>query len=122
MPNHRRSLQALFITVLLSVAGSASAQPASADSGSAGSGPNAAIAAKAAKAADRKLAHRIATALARTRGLDSSRIFVKARDGHVTLSGSVTDGAQVSLAEDAAKHVDGVKAVDNDIRVAGTSL
>ena len=77
---------------------------------------------KVLKAADRKLAHRVATALERTRGLNAARILVKARDGHVTLNGSVTDNEQVLLATDAARKVDGVKTVESFVRVAGPSL
>jgi hyperosmotically inducible periplasmic protein len=76
----------------------------------------------AAKANDRKLAHRIASQLARTRGLDSAQILVKAHGGVVTLSGSVTDAGQIPVAADAAKQVDGVVRIENRIRVSGASL
>jgi hyperosmotically inducible periplasmic protein len=76
----------------------------------------------AAKANDRKLAHRVGSQLARTRGLDSAQILVKAHGGVVTLSGSVTDAGQIPLAADAAKQVDGVVRVENRIRVSGASL
>ncbi len=82
----------------------------------------AASAPSSAKAVDRKLAHRVASRLARTRGLNAARILVKARDGQITLSGSVTDSAQIPLATDAARQVDGVSHVENRIRVSGTSL
>lgn len=78
--------------------------------------------AKAVRAANRKLAHRVETALARTRGLNSARIIVTARDGHVTLSGAVNYGEQIPLAVDAARKVEGVVDVDNRIRAAGASL
>lgn len=122
MANYTRNMQASFVAMLFCATSGAFAQTAPADSGDASSGLNAGTTAKAVKATDRKLAHRVATALARTRGLDSARIFVKAREGRITLTGSVTDVGQVSLAEDAAKRIDGVKAVDNDVRVAGPSL
>ena len=75
-----------------------------------------------AKATDRKLAHRVASRLARTRGLNAARILVKARDGQITLSGSVSDSEQIPLAGDAARQVDGVIHVENRIRVSGASL
>jgi hyperosmotically inducible periplasmic protein len=74
------------------------------------------------KVADRKLAHRVANGLARARGLNSARILVKARDGVVTLSGSVTDDVQIPLAVEAAKQVEGVRDVVNRIRVSGASF
>lgn len=75
-----------------------------------------------AKSADRKLAHRVANMLARTRGLNAARILVKARSGQITLTGSVTDSAQIPLAADAARQVEGVSHVENRIRVSGASL
>ncbi|MFM0501400.1 BON domain-containing protein [Paraburkholderia caffeinilytica] len=123
MINPHLNLRALFAAALIAFAGNAMAQPAPApaDGMSSASAPAVATA-KATKAADRKLAHRVANALERTRGLNAARILVKARDGHVTLNGSVTDNEQVSLAADAARQVDGVKTVENFIRVSGPSL
>lgn len=127
MINHPRSVHAFFATALLALSGSAFSQPSpsgSADvaTASAASGASALSSGKVSKAADRKLAHRVATALARTRGLNAARILVKARDGRVTLSGSVTDSEQIPLATDAARQVDGVKTVETLIRVSGPSL
>ncbi len=123
MINPHPRLHTLFAAALLAFAGHAMAQsmPAPADGASFSSASTVATT-KASKAADRKLAHRVATALERTRGLNPARILVKVRDGHVTLNGSVTDNEQVSLAADAAKQVDGVKTVENFVRVAGPSL
>lgn len=126
MINYPRSMRALFATALLALYCSAHAQssPGSADTAtaSAASGASAISCGKASKAADKKLAHRVATALARTRGLNAARILVKARDGRVTLSGSVTDNEQIALATDAARQVDGVKTVETLVRVSGPSL
>ncbi|CAE6855470.1 BON domain-containing protein [Paraburkholderia domus] len=123
MINPHPSLQALFAAALIAFAGNAMAQPTPAPAEEASFSRASAVAAmKASKAADRKLAHRVATALERTRGLNAARILVKVRDGHVTLNGSVTDNEQVSLAADAARQVDGVKAVENFVRVSGPSL
>jgi hyperosmotically inducible periplasmic protein len=126
MIDYPRSVHAMFATALLALSCSVYAQtsPGSADTAtaSAASGASALSSGKASKAADRKLAHRVATALARTRGLNAARIFVKARDGHITLSGAVTDSEQISLATDAARQVDGVKIVETLVRVSGPSL
>jgi hyperosmotically inducible periplasmic protein len=123
MTNQHHRLHGLFAAALLAFAGHAIAQstPAPAEGASFASA-SAVATTKALKAADRKLAHRVATALERTRGLNAARILVKVRDGHVTLNGSVTDNEQVSLAADAAKQVDGVKTVENFVRVSGPSL
>jgi osmotically-inducible protein OsmY len=49
--------------------------------------------------------------------LDASEIDVKAQDGRVTLSGAVPTYYEAKLAEQDAKTVSGVKAVDNDLLV-----
>ncbi|AOJ41256.1 transporter [Burkholderia lata] len=71
------------------------------------------------KAADRKLKRRVSTALARTKNLNVTRILVRVRDGSVTLSGSVTDTNQVTLAAAVARRVDGVVSVSNLLRIDG---
>jgi hyperosmotically inducible periplasmic protein len=87
-----------------------------------GAQANAASNAKAARAANRELAHRVENALARTRGLNSARIIVTARDGRITLSGAVNYTEQIALAVEAARQVEGVTDVENRIRVTGASL
>ncbi|WP_321786324.1 BON domain-containing protein [Paraburkholderia sp. J94] len=84
--------------------------------------PLAASNTKAVRAANRKLAHRVENALARTRGLNSARIIVTARDGRITLSGAVNYNEQIPLATDAARKVEGVTDVENRIRATGASL
>ncbi|MFM0247912.1 BON domain-containing protein [Paraburkholderia sediminicola] len=74
--------------------------------------------AKARRAANRKLVKRIQQMLGRIRGLNSTRLVVTAVDGAVTLSGSVPDPSQIGLAEEAARKVDGVRSVENRIRVS----
>ncbi|MET3619265.1 BON domain-containing protein [Burkholderia ambifaria] len=71
------------------------------------------------KAADRKLKRRVSTALARTKNLNVTRILVRARDGVVTLSGSVMDTNQANLAAEVARRVDGVASVSNLLRIDG---
>jgi osmotically-inducible protein OsmY len=122
MINPYSKLYALFAATLITFASHAMAQSTPAPAEGASASASTVVSAKTTKAANRKLAHRVATVLGRTRGLNAARILVKVRDGHVTLNGSVTDNEQVSLAADAARQVDGVKTVENLIRVAGPSL
>ncbi|WNC94432.1 BON domain-containing protein [Paraburkholderia sp. FT54] len=90
--------------------GNSSAVVASADAGSAPS-------AKAAKAANRKLARNVRTAMARAKGIDMTQLFVYAKSGIVTLSGSVPKSDQVDRAGEIAKSVPGVSSVDNGLSV-----
>jgi hyperosmotically inducible protein len=124
MTHHNRILQGLLVATLLAVTGGASAQPTdSATSNTAEApGASATTSAKASKKADRKLAHKIETALGRTRGLNATRIIVRVRDGHVTLSGSVPEDGQIALAVDAAQQVEGVKTVQHVLHISGQPL
>jgi len=112
------------VAMLAALSDYASAQPAAAEAApSSATGTKAAASdAKAARAANRKLAHRVENALARTRGLNSARIIVTVRDGHVTLSGAVNYNEQIPFAVEAARKVEGVIDVENRIRVSGASL
>ena len=49
------------------------------------------------------------------KGLDSLDIKVVTVDGTVTLMGDVDDKAQIGLAENVAREVEGVKRVDNKL-------
>jgi osmotically-inducible protein OsmY len=69
----------------------------------------------ATKKTDRKLGNDVRKALSKAQGFDVSNVFVKARNGAVTLTGSVPDGSQISQAEEVAKGVAGVKSVSNKI-------
>ncbi|MCP3727506.1 BON domain-containing protein [Paraburkholderia sp. CNPSo 3272] len=111
----------LAVAMFVTLTGNVAAQTRDAAVGSAPAATSA-MTGRSTKPLDRKLAHRVANVLARTRGLNSAHILVHARDGQITLSGSVTDSAQIPLALDAAKQVDGVGNVENRIRVAGASL
>ncbi|ORT88323.1 transporter [Burkholderia puraquae] len=77
--------------------------------------------ARARRKSNRLLVKRVAAVLARTRGLDSTRILIRAGDGTVTLSGTVPDNVQIPLAVNAAQQVAGVTAVRNQLRV-GTRI
>ncbi|BEU21197.1 BON domain-containing protein [Paraburkholderia sp. 22B1P] len=67
------------------------------------------------KAANRSLAKSVRRALGRVKGLDPTRIYVKASDGTVTLSGNLRTQAQIDLAGRTASAVQGVVSVNNRI-------
>jgi hyperosmotically inducible periplasmic protein len=73
--------------------------------------------AKATKAANRALAKQVHRALARTKGLDPTHIYVKAVNGVVTLTGSCDTQQQIDLAAGAAQGVDGVSSVNNRLSI-----
>jgi osmotically-inducible protein OsmY len=54
-------------------------------------------------------------ALAKAQGFDVSNVFVRARSGAITLTGSVPEGDQIQQAADVAKGVAGVKSVTNRV-------
>jgi osmotically-inducible protein OsmY len=107
-------LKALGVVMCVAVASSAYAQ-----SSDAMATTDSAATAKAEKSAtkktDRKLGNDVRKALSKAQGFDVSNVFVKARNGAVTLTGSVPDGSQISQAEEVAKGVAGVKSVSNKI-------
>ena len=72
-------------------------------------------ASKKATPADRALGKSVRRALARAQGFDVSGVFVRARGGAVTLSGSVKSGEQIQQAEDITKSVQGVTSVTNKL-------
>ncbi|WP_322044746.1 BON domain-containing protein [Paraburkholderia sp. J67] len=65
--------------------------------------------------ADRTLARAVRRALGKTSGFDVSGVFVRARDGAVTLSGTVRNGDQIRQAEDVTRSVQGVTSVTNKL-------
>jgi osmotically-inducible protein OsmY len=67
------------------------------------------------RAADRKLGRDVRRALGKTQGFNVSNVFVRARGGAVTLSGSVPDGGMIQQAGDVAKGVPGVTSVTNKL-------
>ncbi|WP_027796661.1 BON domain-containing protein [Paraburkholderia acidipaludis] len=73
--------------------------------------------AKATKAANRALAKKVHRALAHTKGLDPTHIYVKVVSGVVTLTGSCDSQNQMDLAVEAAKKVDGVTSVSNGLSI-----
>ncbi|CAB3778408.1 hypothetical protein LMG28688_00584 [Paraburkholderia caffeinitolerans] len=73
------------------------------------------------KAADRALRKDVVRALTRTKGLNSTRITVRVKEGAVTLEGSVPEQAEVDLATQAAQSVSGVTSVKNTLAIFGLS-
>lgn len=67
--------------------------------------------AKAVKAADRALQKSVVRALGKTKGLRATTITVRARNGVVTLEGTVPEQSQAALATHAAGGVPGVTSV-----------
>ncbi|WP_308112612.1 MULTISPECIES: BON domain-containing protein [Paraburkholderia] len=118
--NQTKGRALAFIAASIAISSSVMAQPGEASGSSASTSvPEAASvpSQKAIRAADRKLVRKVSQALARTKGLNSTRLIVRARSGDITLLGSVTDAGQIPIAVDAAQRVDGVKSVRNEIRV-----
>lgn len=66
---------------------------------------------------DRQLQEQVLAALEWEPGVDAARIGVTTKDGVVTLQGQVTTFYQRSMAERAARHVFGVRAVANSLIV-----
>lgn len=67
--------------------------------------------------ADRKLGYTVRQALAKTEGLDTQNIQVRARNGKVVLHGTVPERNQVDRASDVAKGVAGVTSVKNHLSI-----
>jgi len=73
--------------------------------------------AKQTKAANRALQRKVRSALSKTKGVSVENITVRARDGDVTLEGSVPEQSQLDLATKAAQGVPGVKSVKNALTI-----
>lgn len=65
------------------------------------------------KSADRALRKRVRTVLAKDKKINAANITVRAREGAVTLEGSVTSQDELLRAEEIAKSVSGVNSVRN---------
>lgn len=66
---------------------------------------------------DAAVTARVKSALAGTRGTKALKTNVTTREGTVTLTGTARSESERELAEEVAKGVNGVKSVDNQIRV-----
>jgi hyperosmotically inducible protein len=107
------AIRALLLTAYMGVALSSYAQ-------SSDVAPNAgtssqANSAKTTPTSDRALAKAVRRALGKAQGVDVSNVFVRARGGAVTLSGSVGDSGQIHQAEQVARTVPGVSSVSNKL-------
>lgn len=111
-----RMLQALGIVLSLSLVSNANAQSqASMPAATMDSAASAKAGPKNARKADRKLSSDVRRALSRTKEITVTNIFVRARGGAVTLTGSVPDAAQIDRAAQVAKSVPGVTSVTNKL-------
>ncbi|MGF6470551.1 BON domain-containing protein [Paraburkholderia youngii] len=72
---------------------------------------------KEAKQANRALQKKVRAKLARTKGLTVGNITVRARNGAVTLEGSVPEQAQIEIATNAAQGVEGVTSVKSALSI-----
>ncbi|SMG59100.1 BON domain-containing protein [Paraburkholderia susongensis] len=72
---------------------------------------------KQVRAANRALQRKVRGTLAKTKGLSVANITVRARDGAVTLAGSVPEASQIELATTAAQGVAGVTSVRNALTI-----
>jgi osmotically-inducible protein OsmY len=106
-------LKALGIAVCVATASSAYAQASDAMAPADTAAP--AANSKSAHQADRKLGRDVRRALARAQGFNVSNVFVRARGGAVTLTGSVPQGSMIQQAADVATGVPGVTSVSNKI-------
>ncbi|WP_027820619.1 BON domain-containing protein [Paraburkholderia bannensis] len=69
------------------------------------------------RVANRALTKKVRHALARTKGLDPTHIYVKAVNGAVILTGNCVSQDQINLAGEIAQKVDGVTSVANKLSV-----
>jgi hyperosmotically inducible periplasmic protein len=99
-------LRALLVGVSMTVSAGAFAQASDAPSGHTS---------RKATPADRALGKSVRRALSKAQGFDVSGVFVRARGGAVTLSGTVKSGEQIQQAEDITKSVQGVTSVTNKL-------
>jgi hyperosmotically inducible periplasmic protein len=108
-------LNALCLTVALAIPAAAYAQASDAMASMPGMDNGAMTGGKKATKADRALARSVRRALAKAPGFNVSNVFVRARGGAVTLSGSVDSGDQIGQAEQVAHTVSGVTSVSNKL-------
>ena len=73
--------------------------------------------AKSSRAADRALSKEVRAALIKAKIVDTPTISVRAKNGSVTLAGSVRDQSQIERAGEVARAVNGVNSVDNALTI-----
>jgi hyperosmotically inducible periplasmic protein len=91
-------------------------QSASASAGAQGATASGA-AAPTGRQADRALRRKVYAAIGKEKTIDAGDISVRAKNGAVTLSGSVSDAAQIGKVEEIARGVPGVISVTNKLTV-----
>lgn len=106
----------VFLLATCAGAWSQSGQPASAAGPSASTASGAAAPANR-KQADRALRRKIYAAIGTHKEISAGNISVTAKDGVVTLNGSVTDAAQIERVQEIVKGVPGVSSVNNKLAV-----
>ncbi|RKP53451.1 BON domain-containing protein [Pararobbsia silviterrae] len=77
----------------------------------------AAAPAASSKAANRALSKSVRRALTKNKQIDSTNIYIRARDGVIRLTGFVPENAQIQAATDTVQGVSGVTSVDNKLTV-----
>ena len=111
-----RMLQALGVVVSLAFVSSVYAQSqASTPTATMDSAASAKANQKSTRKADRKLSSDVRRALSKTKEITVTNIFVRARGGAITLTGSVPDNAQIDRATQVANGVPGVTSVTNKL-------
>jgi osmotically-inducible protein OsmY len=102
---------------ILAVAAVCHAYGQTSDAGATTSEPQAAApSAKSIRVANRQLSRKVSQAISKA-GIPTSKISVIAKQGKVTLTGSVPDPAQVAQAGEVAKNVAGVVSVEDKLTV-----
>lgn len=69
---------------------------------------------------DAAVTAKVKAALLAEKGVDGLKINVDTRDGNVILTGNVPEPAQVEKATQVARGIEGVKAVDNQLKVGAS--
>ncbi|CAG9270105.1 BON domain-containing protein [Paraburkholderia caribensis] len=119
--NHvvKLAVAALFVAASMN-AWSQSGQPASAAASVPGASAMTASSAAApatGRKADRALRRKVYAAIGKQKDISAGNISVTAKDGAITLNGSVTDASQVDKVAEIAKGVPGVTSVTNKLTV-----
>jgi len=109
-------------TLVAAASTTAWSQPQGAASVSAGAQAASAMAASGAAAptgrqADRALRRKVYAAFGTDKSINAGDISVRAKNGAVTLTGTVTETSQISKVEEIAKGVPGVTSVTNKLSV-----
>jgi osmotically-inducible protein OsmY len=111
-----RTIRIMGVVASLVFASSAYAQSqSSAPAAAMDSAASAKASQKTTRKADRKLGSDVRRALSKNKDITVANIFVRARSGAITLTGSVPDNAQIDRATEIAKTVPGVTSVTNKL-------